>query len=56
LEALKRKSFVTSYDTSDMSRDVTETYRDIRGFQGGPKYVAVSRHGKHGDMSSPSST
>ncbi len=34
-QALKSKKFVTSYDTGDMSRDVTETCRDIRVFQGG---------------------
>jgi hypothetical protein len=38
--ALKNKKFVTSYDTGDMSRDVTETSRDIRVFQGGPGDMA----------------
>ncbi len=33
-QALKSKKFVTSYDTGDMSRDVTETCRNIRVFQG----------------------
>ena len=36
LRALKSKKFVTSYDTGDMSRDVTKTCHDIRVFQGGP--------------------
>ncbi len=34
LQALKSKKFVSSYDAGDMSRDVTETCRDIRVFHG----------------------
>ena len=34
-QALKSKKFVMSYDAGDMSRDATETCRDIRVFQGG---------------------